>query len=369
MFSVSELTAKEMLAPSSVNNSSSAAEVNKSYPFQPTQLLFLYSADNWEEFLLEWGHFQKQQYALVTRLGGANDMGIDVACFATDKGFQGNWDNYQCKHYKDALNPGTAIKEIGKFLWHVHQGDVSLPDNYYFFAPKDCGPSLKKLLLQMDDLKSEVIARWDKLCAKTITSTQTIPLDGEFLGFVEDFDFSIFKYKPTLAVVEEHRQTPYFKPRFGGGFTQPRPSTVVPPPSIQDTEQRYIEQLMEAYSDHTDSKMDHGHLAKHPKLHRHFSRSRETFYEAEALRVFARDSVPEGTFQNLQDNVYHGVIDIHDGEHADGLARVRAVTDQASKLNVSGNGLIHVVEVRDLKGICHQLANEDRLTWVEKDDD
>ena len=67
-------------------------------------------------------------------MGGANDFGIDVACFKSDKGFEGPWDNFQCKYYKgEPLAPSTAIPEIGKILWHIHSKKISCPENYYFF--------------------------------------------------------------------------------------------------------------------------------------------------------------------------------------------------------------------------------------------
>ena len=95
----------------------------------------------------------------------------------------------------------------------------------------------------------------------------------------------------------------------------------------------------------------------------HYSRSRETFYEAESLRIFARDSVPTGTFEKLKDQVYHGVVDVEEDDHGDGFKRVKAVVKTAATLNVNASGLMTVIEVKDLHGICHQLANEDLLTW------
>ncbi|EKT77325.1 hypothetical protein WSS_A38246 [Rhodococcus opacus M213] len=46
------------------------------------------------------------------------------------------------------------------------------------------------------------------------------------------------------------------------------------------------------------------------------------FYSAEALRVFARDSVPEGTFNALQQEIIDGVVDAHDLAHRAGLTRL-----------------------------------------------
>jgi hypothetical protein len=44
------------------------------------------------------------------------------------------------------------------------------------------------------------------------------------------------------------------------------------------------------------------------------------------------------------------------------------VTEHATKLQMSGHLLREVVTPKDRIGICHQLANDDRVTWVPKDE-
>lgn len=127
---------------------------------------------------------------------------------------------------------------------------------------------------------------------------------------------------------------------------------------------RYIQQLFEAYSDHT--KVDVSDLAgigARQDLTDHFHRQREFFYHAEALRNFARDTVPAGTFEDLQSEVLAGVADVEAASHADGYARMNAVTQTAVSLRITSNALISVTKIQDCKGICHQLANENRLRW------
>lgn len=334
----------------------------------PQQHLLLFNADDWEIFIQEWAQFQKAKYVRVARLGGANDYGIDVAGFTSDQGFQGEWDNYQCKYYKgDPLTPNTAIPEIGKILWHAFRKEISIPRKYYFFAPKDCGPSLTKLLLNSDKLKEKLVFEWDKWCANTITSTQTIQLTGEFSQFIDTVDFSIFQYKPTLEVIEEHRQTPYFVSRFGGGLAE-RPTSDTPPPDPSSVESRYISQLYEAYSDKEGAGIDTNNLATFPKLRGHYDRQREAFFHAESLKDFARDSVPEGTFESLQTEIHFGVIETCEDDHENGFVRLKAVADKAGGLPLTSNGLIQVAKQQDRLGICHQLANVDRLKWVPEDD-
>jgi hypothetical protein len=95
----------------------------------------------------------------------------------------------------------------------------------------------------------------------------------------------------------------------------------------------------------------------------HFNRQREFFYHAEALRNFARDTVPPGTYEDLQSEVHAGVIDIQEAEHSNSYARLTSVLQGASSLQLTANALMSVIKVQDRKGICHQLVNEDRLRW------
>lgn len=362
-----DLSQHELVSPelSGVQTTSTKILNGKNIP--PKQQILLFSADDWEDFIEEWGHYQKSIYHLVCKLGGANDHGIDVACFRSKNGFLGEWDNFQCKYYNKPLTSGVAIPEIGKILWHVYSGNITKPQNYYFFAPKDCGPSLKKLLLNATKLKEKLFAEWDNWCAETITTTEDIALEGEFRKFVEGFDFSIFQYKPTIYVIDEHRKTPYFATRFGGGLPD-RPIASKPTKAHASHESRYIEQLLEAYSDHKDEEIQCDNLDDHPKLQGHFNRQREAFYHAESLKLFARDSVPDGTFEDLQEEIFTGVIDVEQDDHEDGYKRVKEVTKESSSLALDSNGLFQVVKLKDRHGICHQLANENRLTW-RKDDE
>ncbi|WP_063307745.1 ABC-three component system protein [Pseudovibrio sp. Ad46] len=364
-FALSPAELLDQEVPSATTLPVSSDTINAKSPFLPQQLILLFNHDQWEEFIREWAHFQKSQYSLVVRLGGANDYGIDVAAFKSNKGFSGLWDNFQCKHYKVPLAPATALLEAAKIIWHSFEKRISVPENYFFFAPKDCGESLKRLLLNSESLKKRMISEWDKNCSTKITKSQQIKLEGSFKLYVEAFDFNIFQYKPSLEVIEEHRKTPYFTARFGGGLTG-APENELAPITPAKKESRYVEQLLEAYSDCGVTIETHEELVSHPKFQGHFSRSRQTFYDAEALVSFARDTVPNGTFESLQDEVFHGVKDVEEDDHNNAFDRVKEVTKTASTLNVSANGLAGVTTPKRLRGICHQLANNDKLVWRKK---
>ena len=64
---------------------------------------------------------------------------------------------------------------------------------------------------------------------------------------------------------------------------------------------------------------DPDQLAQYPEMEKHFNRSREMFYYAESLRNFPRDSVDPGAFDEIRDEIYHGVVNIYEMDYADRL--------------------------------------------------
>lgn len=212
-------------------------------------------------------------------------------------------------------------------------------------------------------LRDDLIANWDKSVKDAISSTQEIPLDATLRSYVDVFDFSIFDAKTGLQLVEDHRATPVHSARFGGGL-KPRPASDKPPATVAPTESRYVTQLLGAYGEHTGTPVTDPAVLTVPKLKDHFRRQREAFYEAESLRIFARDSVPPGTFESLLDDIYDAVVDTHDANHTDGYEKVCAVTKAARDTQITANALITCTKPKDRDGICHQLVNEDRLWWT-----
>lgn len=205
---------------------------------------------------------------------------------------------------------------------------------------------------------------WEQHCKSGITSTKEIELSGKLLSYVDDFNFTIFSSKSPVELIEAHSQTGFHAVRFGGGL-RARPNPAAPPAVPMASESRYIRQLLDAYGDHLGrSLQDMSALIAHSMLENDFRRQRERFYHAEALRNFARDTVPAGTFDDLQDEIYHGVVDITDSTHPNGYERMKATVAQASSVALTANPLASVIKSQDRQGICHQLANEDRLKWI-----
>ncbi|POA96888.1 hypothetical protein C2134_20300 [Chromobacterium sinusclupearum] len=346
----------------------SPVHVHSGVPIPKVMRVRVFSPEDWEEFIQEWASSLKTQYDKVRRFGGSGDLGVDIAGFCTDQGFRGAWENYQCKRYDHPLRPSDIWVEIGKIIYYSHIGEYVSPQKHYFVCPQDIGTSLEKLLNTPSELKKKMAENWDKHCLAGITSTTEVPLTGALLSYFDTFDFSVFSSKSLVELIEGHSKTGFHAVRFGGGLP-PRPDPEFPPETPAEIESRYIRRLLDAYGEHLGvSMLDPDALNAHTPLKRDYLRQRERFYHAESLRNFARDTVPEGTFGALQEEIFYGVIDVCESSHVNGFERMKATVAQASSVAATSNPLASAVKTQDRQGICHQLANDDRLIWVQEDE-
>ncbi|MGW5647981.1 ABC-three component system protein [Saccharopolyspora sp. NPDC003762] len=332
-------------------------------PVSPEGRIWLYSPDEWEEFIREWVTGLEEEYVQIKRFGGAGDKGADVAAFKSHRQLEGPWDCFQAKHYVKPLSFSNAAPEILKVFIAVIGGDYRMPDTYQFLAPRGCSTELNRLLSLPTSLKKNFLARLvpndplaRKIDAKTLDAVRNL---------AETTDFSLFKSVELPDALEVHSHTCFHAARFATAL-KPRPTHEPPPQNYAAHESRYLEQLLEVYVErHPGRVIGLELVADDPKLGKHFRRQRLAFYKAESLRVYARDSVPEGTFEKPQEDIYSGVIDTAESDHPDGYARLSSVLSQVGQLDLNRHKLITVTDNDDRKGICHQLANDDRLTWVE----
>lgn len=341
-----------------------AAAVQAGPPVSPQGRIYLYDPSEWEEFTREWATSKGDAYTNIEKYAGSGDKGIDVAGFTDHNELLGVWDCYQCKHYDHPLNRSDGLKEIAKIVFFSHRGDYVPPRAYRFIAPKGISTAFSQLLSNAQKLKATLIEDWHKLVSVLPPQTP-VAISTELSQHIDAYDFSTFGSVPLATLIEEHAKTLYYIPRFGGGLGD-RPLVPGVPVQIGENETRYTRQLLEAYGDKHGALFDLKDLASQQRFKSHFDRSREAFFHAESLRVFAREKVVPGTFESLQDQVFGAVTDIHERNFADGFDRVLAVVEAAQALNLTSHALGPSTLPSDQRGICHQLANDDRLTWVSK---
>ncbi|MFB9181541.1 ABC-three component system protein [Dactylosporangium sucinum] len=332
-------------------------------PPTPRQRIHFYSPDEWEEFILEWATGLEEDYFQLVRIGGSNDKGADVAGFLTRHRFEGEWDCMQCKHYEQGLQPAEAYEEMFKMIRSVVEGYYTMPRRYLFLAPQGCGKSLKRLLSAPSQLRTGFLNKFSG--SKPLGEGLDPTLLAKIRAVAETLDYSMFQNVEIHEILEIHKRTPYYWHRFGGPLPE-RPPVIKPPVELTADEARYIEHLMSVYTERYGvGSAGIAEILTHPQAFRHLSRQREAFFSAESLRAFARDSVRPGTFERLQDEVYHAVVETHERNFSDGMERLTSVLEKAAGLTLTSSALISVSDPLDKRGICHQLANVDRLKWCD----
>ncbi|MDN6147767.1 MAG: hypothetical protein L0I94_02880 [Yaniella sp.] len=328
----------------------------------PEQYVSVYSDRQWEEFVLECAT-TLASYEKVMRSGGANDHGVDIAAFASGSGFDGPWDCYQCKHYAGSLTPGDAYPEVLKIVLGVLDGHFSWPRKYYFVAPKGYTTTLAGALNSPRKLRREMRTALTKDKSTLVKRLGDHSLE-EVLAFIDGADFSGFGSIELHQLVDAHRVTRWHAARFGVALPD-REAPQIPATKESEVSQRYVTQLLDAYTERHGQMLTPVTAPQDSKVGSHYQRQRIAFYTAESLRVFARESVPEKTFEELQEEILDGVIEVHDSHSGGALEKLTAVTTKAHQLSITSNGLLPRVGMRDRTGICHQLVNDWKMSWCD----
>jgi len=342
-------------------------------PITPLERLSTFSPDDFERFVLEWADgFLRKRIAGVREVqqrGGAGDKGRDIIAWfgARDTNTQ-YWHLYQCKQYDRRLSSANAATEIGKVLYYAFNKHYTLPSEYWFVTRKGVAGPLQDLIDAPEKLRTFVVDGWAKHCAKKITSTKTIALDGDFRAFVDAIDFSFIRVKQPLDLIKEHAQTPYHLIVFGAPLIDrgPPPS---PPSVVAPTEQNYIRQLCKVISELTGQTIRaEADFSNHAKFIDLYRRSRLTFYSAEGLKELARDRIGDPSYfdsllQEFTDGLYH----TYTSPFKNGRERLARTVVAAQAQQIVGHVLGAHMNARDREGICHHLANEGIVEWCDDD--
>lgn len=334
----------------------------------PIKRLNTFDPDQFETFTLQWANeYLTQKYHQVQKRGGAGDKGRDiVAWIDPPKIKQARWDSYQCKHYTNPLAPSDIWLEFGKLCYYTFNKHFTVPQSYFIVSPNGIGSKLQDFIDKPETIHKELIKNWGKYCESKITSKAKVPLNDSFKAYIETFDFSIISALLPHELIEQHSKTKYHSYVFGTQLN-PRPTPPKPPVNIAAKETRYVEQIYEAFADHLKCEIKARSSFSHKKhLGKAFDHARESFYSAESLKEFARDNLPdESYFTDLLTQFFDGLQTTLYQPHKDGYERMIAASKQAGSLQIDTNILRETLRQNDRVGICHQLANEDKLKWVD----
>jgi len=347
----------EIPEPQGTNDMLTGQDVASGEPIAPLTRLKIIDADRWEDVTLELVYYWKTQYPKVVRCGGGGDMGRDVIAY-TDQ-TSGKWENFQCKHYSAKLN------EIGKLFYYVQKGEFSIPEKYHFITPLGVSTDLLNHLMDSDKLKSAVITRWNKDIKNKITSRHEggIELTDDLRDFIDTVNFQIFDHIPPIEIIELHSNTPYHAALFGAQAKK-RPKPPAPPKVLAKHEIVYTSELLRAFGDAEGHKVDMNFIQTKFDYKEEYEGSRKNFYAAEDLEKFSRDWLPNNSYADLLEECYEAVSSTVRKKFDNGYERYLSTTEHASLADYTSHPLSRYIKMQDKKGMCHQLVNESRITWV-----
>lgn len=318
-------------------------------------------ADRLEDFVNDWLAQRYSDYHDHELWRGTGDMGRDVTGYVTDRRMEGPWDNFQCKQLSKALSESSAFVELGKIFMHSAAGEYSLPRSYTFVAPRGVARAVQQFIAHPERFKEAFLDRWNTDIAGRLVDNQTILLTSEIEAKIKAFDFTQVHWLDAARLVDD----PACKRVLVKWFSQdpgPSPRGVVPV-EIQDSESAYIGQLLKLYEEKGPGTYPNAAAAlASAEYSTHIRDQRTRFFDSVAFDRFYRDSTPEEYLATFKDEIYHGVVETHGDDHANGLTKLSQVMRQAAILQLSGILGKHAgPQVK--QGTCHQFANEGRLPW------
>lgn len=331
----------------------------------PKQMVPFYDPDEFEEFVKEWVPALETKYTLVERHGGSGDHGIDVAGYLSRQRLEGEWHNYQCKRYSSALTWSTAVVEMRKMFVFAVAGHFTVPTRYVFVAPK-ISRSLPRCFAKPTDSMDRFLQELDTATEKIVTDLTAVQRKA-VRDLAADTDFSIFECVDLDEMLELHSTTPHWAARFPHTPLSRGPQMMVPPVQHSEMENRYVQHLLDVYRERYPDKISNlEQVSGVAVADEHLKRQRVAFYAAESLRLFARDSTTPGYFERLSEDVYDIVVEVAECAYLNGWERHGAVMTAAGSVQLTPTILTPFVQPNTRKGVCHHLANADRLIWCQK---
>ncbi len=336
-----------------------------SFNMPPLERLKNFSFSEFEDFIAEWAiSCVKPNYNDVYKIGGTGDKGIDVIAENKDM----SYDFFQCKHYKNKLQPSDYWLEFGKLCYFTYKRDIPLPKNYYIIASSGLSPSMIKLLSDKKKLCDNIKKNWDKYCSEDLKKNEIINLNNGLSEYINNFNFSIIKHYSINKIINEYMNTNYFYFRFGGIKKPIRCINIETPKVIKNVENRYVTKILEAYSQEENKEITIENIKEYKKYHDDLNARRAEYYSAESLKRNIRDIfTTENEFDLLKNEMFYGLKDfIIFKAFKNGFNKLVETLHEATKVNLSKSRVdndLHFIGNLDKKGICHHLVNENRIDW------
>lgn len=325
------------------------------------QQIFVLTPVQLESFVEDWVQQRSKEYHSYQRWSGTGDLGRDVTGYVTSLRMGGLWDNFQCKQLGSKLSERSLFVELGKIFMHAAAGAYSLPRAYVFIAPKGVVRPALAFISDPAKFQQAFIDRWDKFIASHLVQSQVVKLSPAIEFQIKAFDFTKIDYLDASKLAKDPACIAALVKWFGADPGK-GPSGLVPA-VIDASESAYLGQLLTVYNERGPSSYPDPQTALAcPQIGPHLSRQRTRFFDATAFDRFYRDSTPPELVEQFRHEIHHGVVDVHQDDHASKFMRINQVMQQAAVLHATGVLGKHAgPQVK--QGTCHMLANEGIMPW------
>jgi hypothetical protein len=130
---------------------------------------------------------------------------------------------------------------------------------------------------------------------------------------------------------------------------------------------RYINQLRQSYNSDAINEIKTVSDIDKSKYDGHFERARRSFRMVEDLRQLSRDNLPEGTYEEFQDDMYEGIINTLEDDYKNAFFRVKETEKESTKIIIESYPPLEEKKCKTIerKGVCHQLVNDEKINWIE----
>ncbi|SHH48745.1 ABC-three component system protein [Clostridium intestinale] len=305
------------------------------------------------------------KYTDVKRFSGSGDKGRDIVGYFNTTG-NIKIDIYQCKHYDNKISLSDIKKEFYKLCYFTYNNTYPIPENYYIVSPQGCSTDLRTNYIdkpqQINTLINEEIKNGTALVGKI-----NLKKVKGLIDYVNKFDFSIVHELQPNQLIKEFSCSKFFIYYFFTIYPKLKIDELPVPEDITLSEKLYIDRLLEIYSE-LDG-IIHSDIASLKRSYvSHLDQQRSYFYSTESLRRAVRDSLPSMDYFNQAEDIIHkGISDILSNFSYNGFNKLEKSLERSVLLNLDACQLKNVLRPNEKMGVCHNLANENKVRWVEND--
>lgn len=320
-----------------------------------------------EDLVKKWLARLKGDYHAFERPTASADMGRDAVGFLSNRRYDGDWHNFQCKHLKAPLGSGEFAVELGKIFHYACAGEFTLPARQIFVSPNSAVRPVKKLIDRPSLIGEFLLNNWNRYCLEGISTTKC-PLTPDIEAAIRTYDFSkVALWKASELVEKPHMRAVMHEHIDIDPGEAPRIRDCDIPAELLDEEHPYVSQLVTVFAKASGIDfLSHDQVVADTKYGPLMMLARRRYLERHGFRRHFRDNLPDTQINAVDEDVCTTVIDrYHKMNGAPLFSRLADVMTVAATAPIAGAlGRHNRVTPAVKQGVCHHLANIGTMPWA-----